>query len=81
MFLELSKVYIRIDQPLAAMEVYRTGLDKFPNEVSLLLGNARVQESIGNTSIANSYYKMALQVTQAPFHIHVNKLTLNSIAS
>ena len=32
-FLLLNQVYVRLDQPMAALEVYRTGLDKFPNEV------------------------------------------------
>ena len=32
-FLHLARVYVRLDQPMAALEVYRTGLDKFPNEV------------------------------------------------
>ena len=37
------QVYLRLDQPLAALEVYRTGLDSFPAEVTLLVGVARVQ--------------------------------------
>jgi len=44
MYLYLAKVYIRMDQPLAAIEVYKQGLVKFPQEVSLLLGQARVHE-------------------------------------
>ena len=43
-FLYLAKVYIRLDQPLAAIDVYRQGLVKFPQDVSLLLGQARVHE-------------------------------------
>jgi len=43
-FLYLAKVYIRLDQPLAAIDVYKQGLIKFPQEVSLLLGEARLQE-------------------------------------
>jgi len=44
MYLYLAKVYIRLDQPLAAIDVYKQGLVKFPQEVSLLLGQARVHE-------------------------------------
>jgi len=43
-YLYLAKVYIRMDQPLAAIDVYKQGLAKFPQEVSLLLGQARVYE-------------------------------------
>jgi len=43
-YLYLAKVYIRMDQPLAAIDVYKQGLVKFPQEVSLLLGQARVHE-------------------------------------
>jgi len=43
-FLYLAKVYIRMDQPLAAIDIYKQGLVKFPQEVSLLIGQARVHE-------------------------------------
>jgi len=42
--LYLAKVYIRLDQPLAAIQVYQAALLKFPDEVSLLVGQARVHE-------------------------------------
>ena len=45
---------------MAALEVYRTGLDKFPNEVSLLTGMARIYEAVGNLSLSTKYYKMIL---------------------
>ena len=51
-FLLLSKVYIRLDQPMAALEVYRTGLDKFPNDVCLMTGMARIYEAIGKAGKA-----------------------------
>lgn len=56
------QVYIRLDQPMAALEVYRTGLDKFPEEVSLLTGVARIYEAIGNLSFSAKYYKNILTV-------------------
>ena len=59
-FLLLAKVYIRLDQPLAALEVYRTGLDKFPNDVCLLTGMARIYEAINNISLSTKYYKIIL---------------------
>ena len=59
-FLLLSKVYVRLDQPMAALEVYRTGLDKFPNEVSLLTGMSRIYEALNNLSLSTKYYKLIL---------------------
>ena len=43
-FLYLSKVYIRLDQPLTAVETYKQGLEKFPGETTLLTGMARIYE-------------------------------------
>ena len=59
-FLLLSKVYVRLDQPMAALEVYRTGLDKFPNEVSILTGMSRIYEGLGNLGLSTKYYKLIL---------------------
>jgi hypothetical protein len=47
---------------MAALEVYRTGLDKFPNEISLLTGVARIYEAIGNLPLSAKYYKVILKV-------------------
>ena len=43
-YLYLCKVYIRLDQPLTAVDVYKQGLEKFPNETSLLSGIARIYD-------------------------------------
>ena len=43
-FLYLGKVYIRLDQPLTAVETYKQGLEKFPGETTLLTGMARIYE-------------------------------------
>ena len=60
-FLQLGKVYMRLDQPLAALEVYRTGLDSFPGNVQLLVGVARIQEALGSLSLSAKYYRTVLQ--------------------
>lgn len=54
---------MRLDQPLGALEVYRSGLDKFPNDVSLMTGMARIYEVLGNISLSASYYKKVLGVS------------------
>ena len=43
-YLYLGKVYVRLDQPLTAVEVYKQGLEKFPGETNLLTGIARIYE-------------------------------------
>ena len=43
-YLYLCKVYIRIDQPLTAVDIYKQGLEKFQGETSLLSGIARIYE-------------------------------------
>ena len=58
----LSQVYFRLDQPMAALEVYRTGLDKFPGETTLLTGVARTYEAVGNLAMSAKYYKSVVAV-------------------
>jgi len=43
-YLYLAKVYVRLDQPLTAIEIYKQGLEKFPNELTLIVGQARIYE-------------------------------------
>jgi hypothetical protein len=43
-FALLAKVYVRLDQPLLAIEQYKIGLEVFKNDVTLLTALARVQE-------------------------------------
>ena len=42
--LYLCKVYVRLDQPLTAIDLYKKGLEKFPSETTLLTGIARIYE-------------------------------------
>ncbi len=59
-FLHLAQVYVRLDQPMAALEVFRTGLDKYPEETTLLVGVARIHEAVGNLGLSTKYYKTTL---------------------
>jgi tetratricopeptide repeat protein 8 len=43
-FLYLAKVYVRLDQPLTSVEVYKQGLEKFATEGTLMTGIARIYE-------------------------------------
>lgn len=58
-FLWLGKVYIRLDQPLAAIDLYRQGIDRFPQEMTLNL--ARMQEALGEQETAIKLYRNVLK--------------------
>uniref|UniRef100_A0A2K6FKP9 Tetratricopeptide repeat domain 8 n=2 Tax=Propithecus coquereli TaxID=379532 RepID=A0A2K6FKP9_PROCO len=59
--LYLAKVYISLDQPMTALNLFKRGLDKFPGEVTLLCGIARIYEEMNNSSAAAEYYKEVLK--------------------
>ncbi|CAL4126613.1 unnamed protein product, partial [Meganyctiphanes norvegica] len=56
----LGRVYIRLDQPMGALEVYKNGLDKFPGEVTLQTGIARIYEGLHDLTKAVKFYKNVL---------------------
>ena len=63
---------------MAALEVYRTGSDRFPGETSLLTGIARIYEGIGNLSLSAKYYKLVLRViVWLFFNIREKNLQIN----
>uniref|UniRef100_A0A8C0AY05 Tetratricopeptide repeat domain 8 n=1 Tax=Buteo japonicus TaxID=224669 RepID=A0A8C0AY05_9AVES len=59
--LYLAKVYLRLDQPVTALNVFKQGLDRFPGEVTLICGIARIYEEMNNISSAAEYYKEVLK--------------------
>ena len=56
----LAKCYIIIDQPLAAINIYQRGLERFPNDTYLLTGIARIQEELRQADTALTTYKKVL---------------------
>lgn len=44
----LARVYVKIDQPLAAIDILENALKKFPGEVSLMTHQARILELMDN---------------------------------
>lgn len=58
-FLWLGKVYLRLDQPLAAIQLYTQGMDRFPHEMNLNL--ARVREALGEQDEAVKLYRNVLK--------------------
>ncbi|XP_064464016.1 tetratricopeptide repeat protein 8-like isoform X1 [Ornithodoros turicata] len=59
-FLWLGKVYIRLDQPLAALEAYRQGLDLFPGDATLLTCIGRIYEGLHDINLSVKCYKDVL---------------------
>ncbi|KAM6131356.1 tetratricopeptide repeat protein 8 isoform 1-T1 [Pterocles gutturalis] len=59
--LYLAKVYLRLDQPVTALNLFKQGLDRFPGEVTLICGIARIYEEMNNISMAADYYKGVLK--------------------
>ncbi|XP_012940531.1 tetratricopeptide repeat protein 8 [Aplysia californica] len=60
-YLHLAKVYTRLDQPLAAVEIYKQALTQFPGETTLLTGIARIHEGIDKMDDAVAFYKNVLK--------------------
>lgn len=60
-YLYLCKVYVKLDQPLTAIEVFLKGLERFPKETTLLTGIARIYEGMNDIANAVKYYKEVLQ--------------------
>ncbi len=56
-YLELCKVFVKLDQPNTAVENYTRGLEAFPNDVSLLIGIARIHGMMNDVERSVTFYK------------------------
>lgn len=59
-FLWLGKVYLKMDQPLSSIEIYKAGVDKFPEELTVAL--ARVKEALNQMDEAVKLYREVLLI-------------------
>ncbi|XP_035738125.1 tetratricopeptide repeat protein 8-like isoform X2 [Vespa mandarinia] len=59
--IRLIRVYIRLDQPLAALDICKSGLEYFPNDVTILVEMGRIFEGLNNMSMSMKYYKLIAQ--------------------
>ena len=57
-----ARAFCRIDQPLAALEVCNGGLEKLPNDISLLKQQGRIQELVGNFVASVKLYKQIVHI-------------------
>lgn len=58
----LARVYVKIDQPLAAIDTLATSMEKFPDEVALLTQQARILELMGNLQTSVRVHRSAAQL-------------------
>ena len=59
-YLYVSKIYVKLDQPLNSINKLKEGNEKFPDETSLLQGIARIQEVMDLCYLLNyrSFYQI-----------------------
>lgn len=58
--LELSKIFIRLDQPKTTIEIFNSALVKYPEEISFLLGIGRVHDMLNDSLKAVDLYRKVL---------------------
>lgn len=59
-YIGLVKVYIKLDQPISAIQTCQSGLEKFPSDVTLLTEMARVYEGLQNMLASIKCYREVL---------------------
>jgi tetratricopeptide repeat protein 8 len=57
---ELCKIYLRMDQPNAALEQYNVALKTHQGDANLMLGVARVYDALNDSEKALQFYKSVL---------------------
>lgn len=58
----LARVYVKVDQPLAAIDIMATAMEKFPDEVALLTQQARILELMGNLQTSVRLHRTVAQL-------------------
>lgn len=61
-YLEMCKVYVKIDQPNTAIEQYLKAAESHPGDVSLLTGVARIHSMLFDMERSVTYYKKVLGI-------------------
>ncbi|XP_061932679.1 tetratricopeptide repeat protein 8 isoform X2 [Apis cerana] len=59
--LRLIRIYIKLDQPLAALDACKKGLEYFNNDVNILTEMGRIFDGLNNMSMSLKYYKIIAQ--------------------
>eukprot|EP01138_Halocafeteria_seosinensis_P000719 gb/GECG01000736.1/.p1 GENE.gb/GECG01000736.1/~~gb/GECG01000736.1/.p1 ORF type:complete len:522 (+),score=58.36 gb/GECG01000736.1/:1-1566(+) len=61
-YLELGKVFLKLDQPNSALDLYQKGAEMFPGDPNMLLGTARVHDMLGDTVSSSDIYKKVIKL-------------------
>lgn len=56
-FLRLIRCYVKLDQPSAALDVVKQGLDAFPEDVKIMTEQARILEGTGDSAQSVRVYR------------------------
>ncbi|KAL0476904.1 tetratricopeptide repeat protein [Acrasis kona] len=64
-YLELGKVYIKLDQPNAAIEYYEKGCHQHPGDTHLILGIARIHDQLNDMEKSLLYYEKILDLNSS----------------
>jgi len=59
-YLELCKIFLRLDQPNTALDLYTKASENFVGDTSLILGTARVYDALNDLTKGVSFYKKVL---------------------
>lgn len=58
----LARVYVKIDQPLAAIDILTASMEKFPDDSALLTQQARILELMGNLQTSVRIHRTVAQL-------------------
>ncbi len=61
-YLELGKVYVKLDQPLTVLELFEKGTEMNPTDTHLLLGMARTYDQLADNEKAVDFYRRVLAI-------------------
>ena len=61
-YLELAKVYTRLDQPKTAIDLFKRAMKTYPNEISFLIGLGRIYDLLNDSLEGVKYYRQVLAV-------------------
>ncbi|KAF7272712.1 hypothetical protein GWI33_014524 [Rhynchophorus ferrugineus] len=56
-YIRLVRIYIRMDQPLTAINILKQGLEVFPQDVAILTELARINEALNESQSSVKYYR------------------------
>ncbi|XP_065207274.1 tetratricopeptide repeat protein 8-like [Planococcus citri] len=60
-YLRLARIYLRLDQPITALDLFVVALKQFPNEVTIMTEMARIFEGLNNIPMSVKSYKEILR--------------------